>query len=119
MIVTNVDTSYGEDGAKVKLNYINYNSILGKYTGTGEDGGAVNPTQITRGTLRFDQNCYRWSEGFVSINGKVQFNNITGNMNKSGMMEYVSSGARYQSYLIKDDSGTILGVAFEQIGTGN
>ena len=70
------------------------------------------------GSIYFDNNCFRTTKGFKTESGRVLFNNITGNLSKSGMMEYVSNGARFQSYLIKDDSGTIMGVTFEQINSG-
>ena len=109
VIESNIETEYGTGGTKVPLKFINYNAKLGKFTGSESNG------TIERSIMTFDQNCYRWGSGLVAINGKIQMNGITGNLSKSGMMEYVPSGARFQAYLIKDDSGTILGIAFEQI----
>ena len=92
-------------GTKIKLKFVNYNALLGK-TGTN-----------VFSKVYFDANCWRAIDGFQVDSGKVQMNNISANLSRSGMMEYVPSGARYQSYLIKDLSGTIMGVAFEQVGT--
>lgn len=91
--------------------FINYNALL-----NGVMNGSNFDTSKT-GKMYFDSNCFRTVEGYSTDSGKVQFNNITGNMSKSGMMEYVPSGARFQSYLIKDASNTIMGIAFEQLNT--
>lgn len=98
--------------AKDVASFINYNALL---NGTVSDNGDYTATNI--GKIYFDSNCFRSETGYATSAGKVMFNNITGNMSKSGMMEYVASGARFQGYLIKDASGTIIGVAFEQLNT--
>lgn len=85
------------------LTFVQYNSLLA-------DGKTVGIAQIG-----FDTNCYRTVKGFHTTSGKVDLNNLTGNVAKTGMVEYIPSGARFQSYLIKDLSGTIMGIAFEQI----
>ena len=89
--------------------FINYNAIL------GSDEAAMYNNANNKG-IYFDTNCWRATAPFEAVGGKVQFNAVSGNLSKSGMMEYVPSGARYQAYLIKDVSGTVMGVAFEQIG---
>ena len=91
--------------------FINYNALL------GTDAEANYGNLTTKKFIYFDTNCWRTTGSFETISGKVQFNNVSGNLNKSGMMEYVPSGARFQGYLIKDVSGTTMGVAFEQIGS--
>ncbi|MBP3398818.1 MAG: hypothetical protein J6K75_03570, partial [Erysipelotrichaceae bacterium] len=91
---------------------INYNALL------GADATLASEIDVdcTSGRLiYFDNNKFITTTTFEAKNGKVQFNNITANLSKSGMMEYVSTGARFQSYLIKDNAGTTMGVAFEQI----
>ena len=99
------------NGVEVELKLLNYNAILG------------NNDRVTKGAegyasrIEFDSTCWRATDGFATEGGKVLMNNITGNLAKSGMMEYIPSGARFQAYLIKDLSGTIMGVAFEQINT--
>ena len=90
----------------VSLRFLNYNALLGKEKTTDSE------SKIT-----FDSTCWRATDGFGTEGGKVLMCNITGNLAKSGMMEYIPSGARFQSYLIKDLSGTIMGMAFEQINT--
>lgn len=112
-------TTTTSDGEEVQLSFINYNALLagcqfGKTTSTLDQSGV----EGGHGTVAFDSNCWRTTNGYATNNGKVLFNNNTGNLSKSGMMEYVPSGARFQAYLIKDLSGTTMGVAFEQINSG-
>ncbi len=106
------------DGSK-NTAFINYNALLmGTVAGGGEGGTGKGDYVENGGSIYFDNNCFRTTKGFETESGRVLFNNITGNLSKSGMMEYVSTSARFQSFLIKDDSGTIMGVAFEQINSG-
>lgn len=107
--MTGVTDSKGN--SVTKPGFINYNALLGV-----DEEFTSNVSYGSEKGIYFDTNCWRTTAGFLTVGGKVQFNNISGNMNKSGMMEYVPSGARYQAYLIKDVSGTTMGVAFEQIG---
>lgn len=102
--------------SKDVASFINYNALLNG-TVSDSEGSAGNYTATNVGKIYFDSNCFRSETGYATSAGKVMFNNITGNMSKSGMMEYVASGARFQAYLIKDASGTIIGVAFEQLNT--
>lgn len=97
--------------------YVNYNALVYGAMNKGVDGKTPE-TGKQYGTMYFDTNCFKTDDGFATDNGKVLFNPVTVNMTKSGMMEYVPSGARFESYLIKDISGTIMGIAFEQISNG-
>ena len=107
---TGVTDSKGN--AVAEPTFINYNALLGK-----DESVTGSTIHTTSGKfIYFDTNCWRTTAAFEAVGGKVQFNNVSGNMNKSGMMEYVPSGARFQAYLVKDVSGTTMGVAFEQIG---
>lgn len=108
------------DGSK-NTAFINYNALLAGTTDIkgDEEGSGKGDFVETGGSIYFDNNCFRTSKGFSTENGRVLFNNITGNLGKSGMMEYIASGARYQAYLIKDDSGTLMGIAFEQLNSAN
>lgn len=91
--------------ATCTLTFIEYNALLG--IDTVKSFAAVG----------FDSNCYRTVNGFKTSAGKIDMNGVTGNLSKSGAIEFLPSGARFQSYLIKDLSGTNMGIAFEQIST--
>ena len=85
--------------ATVALSFVNYNALLGGATPA----------------VKFDTACYRASSGFNSTGGKLNLNSIAMNIGKSGMMEYIPAQGEFQAYLVKDLSGTILGVSFQQI----
>ena len=93
--------------------FINYNALLTGATGQATDS-FEETTESGHAGIYFDTNCFKTDAGFATVDGRTQFNNISQNMNKVGMMEYVSSTARYQAYLLKDGSGTTMGVVFEQ-----
>lgn len=96
--------------------FINYNALLAspsdptKYSATMSTGDKMPQ-------MYFDTNCFRSVYGYCTSAGKTQFNYISGNMAKSGMVEFLPTSARFQAYLIKDASGTTLGVAFDQISS--
>lgn len=119
------------NGKACNASFINYNAILGNK----EDGAAGTMSTVTgesckaaftssnvlvnMGYVYFDSNCYRCTSGFAVDNaGKVVFNNITGNLSKTGRTEFLPTGAKFQSYLIKDASGTPMGIALQQ-SSGN
>ena len=116
------------DGETVKSSFVNYNAILGN-TQSGAAGTTAqdatfasfsdksgNSTAVYMGGVYFDSNCYRCTSGFATTDGgKVIFNNVTSNLSKTGRTEYIPSGAKFESYLVKDASGTTIGVAFQQV----
>lgn len=114
-----VTTNYGA--------FINYNAILGnkdnKATGVNEKQGykyyglSDESTNGAMAYIYFDTNCFRCISGFLSDSaGKVQYSNITKNLAQSGTTEFIPTGAKFSSYLVKDASGTIQGIACQQIG---
>lgn len=112
-IVTNAAWAKNSAGGEIKaLTFINYNALLGS---AGTSAGTKVP--ITMATLTYEDGTFRIvAGGLATMDGKVAFNASIGNLAKSGMGEYIPSGAKFQSNLIKDKSGTIMGIAFEQIG---
>ena len=113
-------TSYGA--------FINYNAILGNKedtaTGVNKEQGFAYSGLASKSTINgamayiyFDTNCFRCTSGFLADDGgKVQYSNITKNLAQSGTTEFIPTGAKFSSYLIKDASGTIQGIACQQIG---
>ena len=99
--------------------FINYNALLGSNdAGTTGVTGALynNGTAYHMAGIYFDKNCFRCTTGFMtSANGRVQYNNIVGNIQKTGTTEFIPTGAKFQSYLVKDPSGTVMGIALQQI----
>lgn len=101
-----------KDKAVDKEFFVNYNALL-----ANEKGGYHNSDDNTKGTpyVYFDVNCFKADWGYYTKDGRVRYNNISGNLSKTGMTEYLPTSARFQAYLIKDKTGSILGAAFEQI----
>lgn len=108
--------------------WINYNAILGNKDAEAPGVATVKSfpavfnsytldsgNKIYMAAIYFDTNCYRCSSGFaVDNNGQTIYNNITGNLDKTGKTEYVPNGAKFQCYLIKDLSGTTMGFTATQ-----
>jgi len=103
---------------KVKINnvpFINYNALLkgaaaidttnGKITGEG-----------TSPALTMDNGKYVAKDGFAVHNGAVVFYNSVSDINKSGMSEYINAGSKFDANLVIDNSGTVIGIVFTQIG---
>lgn len=102
------------DGTKV---FINYNALL--FTGTGSSTAsskaAEGSTSVADGVkLKLEDGVYRFSKGFSNTGGVITFYNVMTDINKTGMTEYIAAGSKFTSNLIRDDSGTILGIVFEQ-----
>lgn len=99
---------------------INYNALID----LGGDGGATagatgngdsGATSISS-DIDFTMTDGVWvcSAPFVSKNGVVQYYLVKRDYITTGMTEYISSGSRFTSNLIKDISGTIMGMCFIQ-----
>lgn len=104
--------------------FVNYNAVLGNMQEdaagvNSEEQVVINSTAVYMAQIYFDNNCFRCVSGFATDDsGRVLFNNIIGNLNKTGRTEYVPSGGKFNSFLVKDASGTTVGVAFQQINNG-
>jgi hypothetical protein len=102
-------------GTKV---FINYNAILFTGTGTSTASSKAASGSTSTGTgvpkLTLADGVYRFSAGFSNIGGVITFYNVMTDINRTGMTEYIAAGSRFTSNLIKDDSGTVLGIVFEQ-----
>lgn len=119
-------TMSASNGTATEGAFINYNTILGNaasYSASTPPEGCttqavtINGTTANMAGIYFDTNCFRVTSGFATdASGKVMSNNITGNLSKTGRVEYIPSGAKFGSYLVKDASGTYMGIALTQLG---
>ncbi|MBR1454956.1 MAG: hypothetical protein IJ593_10010 [Lachnospiraceae bacterium] len=103
-------------------NFINYNALLGdtvNVQGVNNSNIYIEGTATTykaMANIYFDKDCFRCETGFLtSANGRVQYNNIVGNLQKTGTTEYIPNGAKFECFLVKDTSGTTVGIAMRQI----
>lgn len=113
--------------------FINYNAILfttaSSTTSTTDPSGTPAPSgtaatkssrivtsagTISGNTLTLIDGIYKFSGGFSNTGGVITLYNVMADINKTGMTEYIAAGSKFTSNLIKDDSGTILGIVFEQ-----
>lgn len=102
--------------------YLNYNAILAAdaagakptVVAGGDAGAAV--TSGTDGVLTFKDGTVTTEHGFcLDDKGSVVYDSNVGGMSKAGNCEYISSSAKFQANLVKDASGTTVGVVFTQM----
>lgn len=99
-------------GADLVAGFINYGALLAD---GGNNNGIYGDARVAN--IAFDGDSFRCSSGFEMNMENTVFNNSKANVNKSGTFEYVSDSARFNAFLIKDTSGTVMGIAFIQIRT--
>lgn len=112
--------------------YANYNALLGKdsagaaagtvakNTAAAEAGKAVSDIESfnNAGTaVTMKDGCLTISQAFQidSNTGKVLFDNSIGGLSRSGNCEYISTSSKFIANLVKDTSGTNIGILFTQM----
>lgn len=95
--------------------YVNYNALFGSEAETTD--GITKVTWGKDGSLELKDGVYQ-ADGISfavdSKSGKVQFDNSVGGFSRTGNCEYLSATAKFDANLIKDTSGTTIGVIFTQ-----
>lgn len=100
---------------KTNLKFLNYNAILAGTTTTVGEGESAKTVDLDA-EISFQDGAYIATNGFfLDSSGRIIYNSVIGNLSKAGTVEYVPSSARFQANLIKDTSGTIMGIAFQQL----
>ena len=83
-----------------KKAFVNYNALL-------------NSAGMTQFNLK--DGMYTTDAAFlIDSTGKVAYDNTVGGFTRTGNCEYLSPSAKFTANLIKDTSGTTIGIAFEQ-----
>lgn len=77
---------------------VNYNAVLNNNSLTMNNGAFITPDTFVTDT----------------DTGTIQYYNQVSNMKKQGTAEYIPTGAKYMSTLIKDSTGSTCGVVFVQ-----
>lgn len=122
MMTASVESSSGD--TITHGSFINYNALLGNSVEgaagvSDSEKCTVNNTEFYMANVYFDNNCFRCVSGFATdASGRVLFNNIVGNLSKTGRTEYIPSGGKFNSFLVKDASGTTVGISMQQINNG-
>ena len=80
--------------------FVNYNALLDKVGAAG---------------FKLKDGVYTTDTPFMLDNtGKIVFDNTVGGFSRTGNCEYLSPSAKFTANLIKDTSGTTIGIVFEQ-----
>ena len=82
--------------------FVNYNALLDQASGSKK-------MQLTDGVYVTD--C---AFALDTTTGKVLYDNTVGGFSRTGNCEYLSPSAKFTANLIKDTSGTAIGIVFEQ-----
>lgn len=85
--------------------YVNYNALL-DMTDADEDTLYLKDGVYVADGIPFAIN---------SLSGKVEFDNSIGGFARSGNCEYLNPTAKFEANLIKDTTGTIIGILFTQM----
>ena len=92
--------------------YVNYNALFGSTA----SGGKVEWGDST-GVLTLKDGIYNAVEAPFAIDetsGKVQFDYSVGGFGRTGNCEYLNATAKFDANLIKDETGTTIGIVFTQ-----
>lgn len=95
--------------------YVNYNALFGSEASITE--GLTTVTWGKEGSLELKDGVYQADGISFAVDknsGKVQFDNSVGGFSRTGNCEYLSATAKFDANLIKDTSGTTIGVVFTQ-----
>lgn len=96
--------------------YVNYNALFGA-TAVSDVDGKTTVTWDSDGNMALKDGVYiadGISFAVDSTTGKVQFDNSVGGFSRTGNCEYLSATAKFDANLIKDTSGTTIGIVFTQ-----
>lgn len=110
------DGTYKTKNSTITINngvFINYNTLLGK-------GTLTTLSSSTNKSITYDATKSKFvcSAGFITVSGDNRSyakNTVTKNLTRTGMVEYIPVAAKFNSYLIEDMGGAIIGVALDQI----
>lgn len=97
--------------------YVNYNALIGS-TAVTDDTGRTKVDWGKEGTVTFKDGIYQCDGVSFAVNqvtGKVQFDNSVGGFSRSGNCEYIAASAKFEANLMKDTSGTTIGIIFTQM----
>lgn len=104
------------------VNFLNFNALLAndnvglKESLQVQKGGKVEESNILE-VIKKESGNMITEYGFVvnQVNGKVEINTGIGGWVIQGSGEYINENSKYNTNIIKDVSGQIVGIAFEQI----
>lgn len=98
-------------------NYINYNALFGgQVTVDATTGKTTVGDMASEGSLELKDGIYNATGVAFAIDstGKVAFDYSTGGSTRTGNCEYLAPTAKFDANLIKDETGTTIGIVFTQ-----
>ena len=108
-VVKITDGSFVTNNSSNTINgvFVNYNTLLGSGT----------LTNMTSKKVTYKNGRFVCADGFVSAgsDGAFEKNTVTKNLSRTGMVEYIPVAAKFNSFLITDAGGTIIGIALDQL----
>ena len=109
-------------GSELDDHQINYNALLNLESGsttTTQDENGNDVITTVEGNMSFNSGSgkYKFTGTFDVQGGVVQYYTSIGDINKTGMTEYINPGSKFNANLIEDASGTIVGVVFNQLSS--
>lgn len=100
------------EGDPNKHYYVNYNALFGDTAASG-----IVTWDTSEGRLTLKDGIYNAIETPFAIDaatGKVQFDYSVGGFGRTGNCEYLNATAKFDANLIKDETGTTIGIVFTQ-----
>ena len=97
--------------------YVNYGAVIAKGAGGTAPATVKGGSAITGGTSTFDKlTDDAGTAGAVIKDGVLTISdNSVGGFSRTGNCEYISPSAKFEANLIKDTSGTTIGMIFKQM----
>jgi hypothetical protein len=114
-------------GTTAGTDFINYNAQLASDSAGAKPARLMGASTNTRyptvapatvsgsPLITMNNGTYIARFGFATSGGEVSFDNATAGVFKSGNSEYVPSSTKFAANLIKDSSGSIMGITFKQL----
>lgn len=97
--------------------YVNYNALFGATAATDSKTGVTTVTKAANSSITLKDGIYNAVGLPFAIDagtGKVQFDYSVGGFSRTGNCEYLNATAKFDANLIKDETGTTIGIVFTQ-----
>ena len=115
---TGADANLGVEPTDGSHYYVNYNALLGSTAELAADTGVTTIDWAgIEGQLQLKDGIYNATSVPFAVDadtGKVMFDYSVGGFVRTGNCEYLNATAKFDANLIKDETGTTIGIVFTQ-----
>ena len=115
---TGSDANLGAEPTAGTHYYVNYNALLGSTATLAADTGVTTVDWAgIAGELQLKDGIYNATSCPFAVDantGKVMFDYSVGGFVRTGNCEYLNATAKFDANLIKDETGTTIGIVFTQ-----